>query len=73
VLEEQGKTRYWLAKETDITEPAIYRLAEPGRAVTRIDARTLEKLCRALGVGIGDILELVPDREGKRARRAADD
>lgn len=68
LLEERGWTRYKLAQLTGITEPAIYRLAVPGRAVTRIDARTLEKLCRAFDVTPGEVIELVPDREAKRKR-----
>jgi DNA-binding Xre family transcriptional regulator len=51
-----------------MTEPALYRLAQPGRAVARIDARTLEKLCQVFGVQPGELLEWVPNRKGKRKR-----
>jgi DNA-binding Xre family transcriptional regulator len=66
LLEKKGWTRYRLAKEMGLTEPAVYRLAEPNRAVTRIDGRTLEKLCQAFKVQPGELLEWVPDK--KRGR-----
>jgi DNA-binding Xre family transcriptional regulator len=62
LLAQRGWSRYRLAKGTGITEPAVHRLAVRGRAVSRIDARTLEKLCQVFGVGPGDLLEWVPDK-----------
>jgi DNA-binding Xre family transcriptional regulator len=69
LLKERNWTRYRLAQELGITMPAVYRLATPGRRVTRIDARNLEKLCEVFGVGIGAGLELVPSRRPGRKRR----
>lgn len=60
LLEKRGWTRYRLAKDVGITELAVYRLAVPGRALQRIDAATLEKLCEVFGVGVGDVLETWP-------------
>jgi DNA-binding Xre family transcriptional regulator len=72
LLEARGWTRYRLAKQLAMTEPAVYRLSTPGRAVQRIDALTLERLCIAFGVQPGKLLEYVPTASRKRrpARRS---
>jgi DNA-binding Xre family transcriptional regulator len=59
LLEKKGWTAYRLAQETGLTVQAAYRLAK-GEPVQRIDADTLERLCRVFEVQIGDILELEP-------------
>ena len=66
-LKQRGWARYRPANETGVTEPAVNGLALPGRAVSRIDARTLEKLCQVFGVRPGGLLEWVPDKR-KRGR-----
>lgn len=66
LLKQRGWTAYRLAQETGLTVPAAYRLARGG-AVKRIDAETLERLCEALGVEPGDLLE----RDAKKRARKA--
>jgi DNA-binding Xre family transcriptional regulator len=72
LLEEKGWTVYRLAKEMNVTRPAVYRLADPKRAVTRIDGTTLSKLCEVFSDALrrdvqpGELLEWVPDK--KRGR-----
>jgi DNA-binding Xre family transcriptional regulator len=66
LLQARGWTRYRLAKEIRMTEPAVYRLSAPGHVVRRIDAHTLEKLCVAFGVQPGALLEHVPTSPRKR-------
>jgi hypothetical protein len=56
VLEKQGKTRYWLAKETGLdynTVNAYYR-----NRLQRYDSYVLAHICNALNCEIPDILEL---------------
>jgi DNA-binding Xre family transcriptional regulator len=66
LLEERGWTPYRLAQQSGLTVPAAYRLAK-GKAVQRIDAATLETLCKLFNAKPGDLLELVdkpPRRKG---------
>ena len=67
MLDERGWSPYKLAQETGLTMPAAYRLAK-GEPVQRIDAATLDTLCRAFDVQPGELLEWVPDRGRKRRR-----
>ncbi len=57
VLAEKGKSRYWLAKETGISEQNLRRLAK--QETTGIDFDTLEKICEKLGCQPGDLLVYV--------------
>jgi putative transcriptional regulator len=54
LLEAHGKSRYWLAKHTGMTPPAISNLFK-GKT-QRIDFETLNVICRELGCQPGDIL-----------------
>lgn len=54
--ESQGLSRAQLAKQAGLSATVIGR-AEKGH---RVEDATLEKLCRALGVSVGDILEYRP-------------
>lgn len=56
ILAEWGWTAYRLAQETGLTIPAAYRLAKD-RPVERIDAATLDTMCRVFGMSPGDLLE----------------
>lgn len=67
LLEKKGWTAYRLAQETGLTIPAAYRLAK-GEVIQRIDADTLEKLCRVFEVEPGEILELDPPIVQKKRR-----
>lgn len=56
VLEEKGKTRYWLAKETGIhfkTIDSYYK-----NKVKRYEADSLLKICVVLECEIGDIIKI---------------
>jgi len=44
----------------------VYRVAAAKGQVRRVDGKTLEALCRALGVGLGELLEYVPTPEKKK-------
>ena len=66
-LKEQGRSFYWLAKETGISHTTLWRLKK-GKALG-INFVTLEKICLALNCQPGDVLALADER--KTARRSA--
>ena len=66
VLKRKGWTPYRLAQETGLTVPTAYRLADPALRFGRFTADTLDRLCAALGVQPGELLEWVPDRSDRR-------
>ncbi len=68
ILERKGWTPYRLARETGLTVPTAYRLADPTLVFGRFTADTLDRLCVALAVQPGDLLEHVPDRPHRRPR-----
>ena len=70
LLEERGRTFYWLAKETGISHSTLWRL-KTGRAVG-INFPTLDQICRVLGCHPGDVLKLEDEkrRSGGEAREA---
>ncbi|HEX5709099.1 MAG TPA: helix-turn-helix transcriptional regulator [Pyrinomonadaceae bacterium] len=65
LLEERGRTFYWLAKETGISHTTLWRLKK-GKALG-INFDTLVTICRLLGCQPGDVLRLADDK--KKARR----
>jgi len=65
LLEERGRTFYWLAKETGISHTTLWRLKK-GKALG-INFGTLEGICLALGCQPGDVLRLAGG--GKRNKR----
>ena len=56
LLEEHGRSFYWLAKETSISHSTLWRLKK-GKAMG-INFDTLEKICRGLNCQPGDVLRL---------------
>ena len=69
LLENRGRTFYWLAKETGVSHTTLWRLKK-GKAYG-ITFETVEKICQALDCQPGDIVKLVPEkrstkRSGKR-------
>lgn len=66
ILKQKGWTPYRLARETGLTVPTAYRLADPALQFGRFTAETLDRLCAALNVQPGELLEWVPDK--KRGR-----
>lgn len=71
VLKRKGWTPYRLSQETGLTVPTAYRLADPALAFGRFTTDTLDRLCRALEVQPGDLLEWIPDEQGRRRRSVA--
>ncbi|MDQ6830160.1 MAG: helix-turn-helix transcriptional regulator [Gemmatimonadota bacterium] len=65
VLARRGWTPYRLAQETGLTVPTAYRLANPGLRFGRFTADTIERLCVALEVQPGELLQWVPDIKPK--------
>jgi len=68
ILEARGWSPYRLARATGLTVPTAYRLADPTLVFGRFTADTLDRLCAALDVQPGELLEWLPD-EKTRARR----
>ena len=54
LLKNEGRTFYWLAKETGITHTTLWRLKK--RKALGINFDTLEKICQALACEPGDVL-----------------
>jgi DNA-binding Xre family transcriptional regulator len=67
ILRRKGWTPYRLSQVTVLTTPTAYRLADPDLRFGRFTADTLDRLCRALDVQPGDLLEWIPDK--KRGRK----
>ena len=61
LLKDQEKSRYWLAKQTGMTQLAISNLAK-GKT-QRIDFTSLDAICRELGCQPGDILAYVEEKQ----------
>lgn len=57
ILQEQGKTVYWLSKQTGISQNSLGKIVK--NETTGINFDTLEKICLALDVDISDVLKLV--------------
>ena len=55
LLDKQGKTPYWLAKETGISNNNIANICNGDTNSIRFD--TIEKICKALNCIPNDILE----------------
>ena len=54
LLDNRGRSFYWLAKETGISHTTLWRLKK-GRALG-INFETLEKVCKTLECQPGDVL-----------------
>lgn len=59
LLEQRGKTLYWLSKQTETAYSTIHKLSTA--KTDAISFRVLEAICRALDCKPGDVLEIVPD------------
>ena len=70
LLEAEGRSFYWLAKETGISHTTLWRLKK-GKALG-INFSTLESICRALNCQPGNVLRLGSEknRAGKKKRDA---
>src|SRR6266481_25972 len=67
ILAEQGRTFYWLAKQTGISHTTLWRLKK-GRAFG-MNLDTLEKMCRVLECQPGDILTLADQKKNGSKRK----
>jgi putative transcriptional regulator len=70
VLKRKGWTPYRLSQETGLTVPTAYRLADPSQRFGRYTTDTLNRLCQALDVQPGDLLEWLPEAQDRRRRSA---
>lgn len=58
VLEERGKTKYWLSKQTGIDNNTLGKIYN--NESKQIKLETLDKICEALDIiDISDVLEIV--------------
>jgi putative transcriptional regulator len=63
VLKARDWTPYRLAQATGLTVPTAYRLASEDLEFGRFTTDTLNRLCTALNVQPGELLEYIPDAE----------
>ncbi len=66
LLGEQGRTFYWLAKETGISHTTLWRLKK-GKGLG-INFETLEKICRGLNCQPGDVLRMASEKKTAKKR-----
>lgn len=66
VLQAKGWTPYRLSQVTGLSAPTAYRLADPQKEFGRFTVDTLDRLCTALEVQPGDLMEWVPDRRSRK-------
>jgi putative transcriptional regulator len=66
LLEERGRTFYWLAKETGISHSTLWRLKK-GKALG-INFATLERICQMLSCQPGDVLKLASEKKTVKSR-----
>jgi len=59
MLEDRGRSLYWLAKESEITYAALWNLKE--RRTDGITFPVLDRICKALECQPGDLLVRVAD------------
>jgi CheY-like chemotaxis protein/DNA-binding Xre family transcriptional regulator len=60
LLKERQWSSYRLVQESRLAPTLVYRIAKSGRQVERVNASTLDALCRTFGVGPGELFEYVP-------------
>lgn len=53
LLDEKGKTRYWLVKEMQTTYKTVNKICD--NTLTGIQLETIEKLCNLLDCTPGDL------------------
>ena len=70
ILKKKGWTPYRLSQVTGLSAPTAYRLADPDQQFGRFTADTLERLCAALEVQPGELLEWIPEPKSARAKAA---
>jgi putative transcriptional regulator len=68
MLEEKGKTLYWLAKETETAYSTIHKLSNA--KTDSISFRVLDRICAVLDCDPGDILVRVNEQAESRPKVA---
>ena len=63
ILEQQGKTPYWLGKQTGISQNNILKICNGETSTIRFD--TIEKICKSLDCSINDLF-VTDDPQMKR-------
>lgn len=63
ILKQQGKTPYWLGKQTGISQNNIGKICNGETSTIRFD--TIEKICKALNCSINDLF-VTDDPQMKR-------
>lgn len=63
ILEEQGKTRYWLNKRMDMHYVSFKKMIE--NQTDSIHFETLDKLSDLLNVPIGELFEKTDDKDSE--------
>ena len=56
MLEKQGKTLYWLSRETNYDYTTLKKLCDGKSDSVRI--KHIEAICRALNCNVSDIMEI---------------
>ena len=68
LLARKRMSAYRLAKLAGLTFGTVYRMTRPGGRFGRIEAKTLDAICRVLECQPGDLLERVPDKPSQRGQ-----
>lgn len=62
ILAERNKSIYWLANETSLAYPTLYRIAN--QQTDGIQFHTLEEIMKALNIeDFNQIMDLIPDED----------
>jgi putative transcriptional regulator len=69
LLEQRGRTRYWLAKESGIYYDTLARI-ERAEESNRIELRVLDAICTALECQPGELLVWVSGDKPESKRKA---
>lgn len=67
LLQERGRTLYWLAKQSGIRYATIWNLSRGAAGRLSIDA--LDRICEALDCQPGDLLVRLTDTKGRKGKR----
>jgi DNA-binding Xre family transcriptional regulator len=71
ILKVRGMSWYRLAQESGLSQTQVYRMRHANGRFSRLTEGTLEKLCAALEVQPGELIEWVPTAHVPRPRRGA--
>jgi putative transcriptional regulator len=68
LLEEKGRSFYWLSKQTKISHTTLWRLKK-GKALG-INFITLEKICQTLECEPGDVLKFNAEKKSENGSKS---